>query len=186
MTQRTTTKLRFSSARQVVEAVPHIQREFEGEALDVDPIEFVQDLVRKGKASKALTLCCYLLSRHDVTRWACWALRSLPVAWSASDQALLAAAESWAIKPSDNSRLAAFRAAKDSGYSTAPAWAAAAAGWAGGNMVESAETTIPPPPYLTGQAVKISFELMALLIAPEKRPVLEHYAVAGALKLLEA
>jgi len=186
MSQSKINKLRFSTARQVIDAVPPLKTEFEGEALDLDPVAFVQSLVQGGKTVKALNFCSQLLSRHDATSWACWALRSLPVTWDAADQTLLSAAESWAVAPSEKGRLAAFKAARASSFRTAPAWAAAAAGFAGGNMAETEDRKVQAPPYLTGQAVKTCFDLMGLLVAPEKRAMFQIYAVAGALNLLEA
>ena len=174
------TKIRFSTALQVIDAFPHVRDEFEGEPLNLAPVAFVQHLLQSKGEGKAVTFCAFLLTRHDALKWLCQSLRAQQTVYTAKDEALLAIAESWARTPSENIRQAALQAAMASGFRTAPAFAAAAVGWSGGNLSNSAENPVPPPAHMTGQAVKTGL-ILAALAAPmaEQANKLKQIVVLG-------
>lgn len=186
MNPQSKSKLRFSSARQVVEAVPPLRREFEGENLEVDPVAFIRALIQANQPKKALTFCSHLLSRHDAVRWLCESLRALPQDWNRDDEALLAMAEAWVAQPSEKLRQAAFRATIRSSLKTLPAWASAAAGWAGNTVPENLENPALLPAHLTGEAAKSGIVIALSQQPAEKQSDFARAAVARALNLLYA
>jgi len=156
------TKIRFSTARQVIDAFPHTRAEFEGQPLGLAPIAFIQHLLQNKSEKKAVTFCAFLLSRHDAVKWLCKSLRTAKASYAPKEEAWLALSEEWARAPTEAGRQAAFKAAMASGFRTAPAFAAAAAGWSGGSLSGNADNPVPPPAQLTGQAVKTGLMLSAM------------------------
>jgi hypothetical protein len=156
------TKIRFSTAQQVIDAFPHTRDEFEGQPLGLAPIAFIQHLLQNKSEKKAITFCAFLLSRHDAVKWLCKSLRTAKASYAPKEESWLALSEEWAKAPTEAGRQAAFKAAMASGFRTAPAFAAAAAGWSGGNLSGNADNPVPPPAQLTGQAVKTGLMLSAM------------------------
>ena len=148
-------KLRFSTAQQIIDAFPVLKEEFSSLELEAPPIEFIKSLMEGGQVRPALALCAFMLPRREAVGWLCQSLRKHGGEFNTKDVKLLDLAEDWHRAPAEKYRLAAMQAALSSGFRTAPSWAAAAAGWTGGSMTENADLPIPPPPHMTGQAVKI-------------------------------
>jgi len=156
------TKIRFSTAQQVIDAFPHTRVEFEGQPLGLAPIAFIQHLLHNKAEKKAVTFCAFLLSRHDAVKWLCKSLRTAKANYAPKEEAWLALSEEWAKAPSEAVRQVAFQAAMASGFRTASSFAAAAAGWSGGSLSGTADNPVPPPAQLTGEAVKTGLLLCAL------------------------
>lgn len=161
-------KLRFSTAQQVVDAFAVLKAEIADDHLEMSPVTFVEQLAQSGRMGAALGFCALLLSRHDAVKWLCQSLRQLRVKYDSKDETLLSLAENWAQTPSEKTRQAAFKAAMASGFGTPTAWAAAATGWTGGSLSENQDFPVPPPAHMTGQAVKTSL-LLALSEVPLKQ-----------------
>ncbi len=179
------TNLRFSTARQVVDAFPILENDFKGEDIQSHPVEFVARLVETGKVQEAIALCAFMLPRHIAVRWLCENLRKFGNGFPANDEAFLKLAERWVQNPVEKNRSAALNAAMTSGFKTAPAWAAAAAGWSGGNIGNDPEKSVSPPPFLTGQAVKVGFILSYWNVFGDTRQLRAAEAVGHALELLQ-
>lgn len=153
------TKLRFSTAQQIIDTYPVLRDEFQSAALDANPLEFIKGLVETMQGREALALCAFMLPRREAVAWLCQTLRQHAGKLNASDEHLLQLAEDWVLTPVEKNRNAALHAVMTSGFRTGPAWAAAAAGWSGGSMLEASEHPLPPPAHLTGQAVKMGLVL---------------------------
>jgi len=178
------TNLRFSTAQQVIDAFPLLKGDLRSGNLQSHPIEFVQQLLGTGQLMEAFALCAYMLPRREAVRWLCENLRKFGGSFPEDDETLLRLAEAWVQNPSEKNRGAAFAAAMTSGFTTGPAWAAAAAGWSGGNIGNDPENPVPPPPHLTGQAVKSGFVIGYWNIFGEQRDSRSAEAVRHALDML--
>lgn len=153
------TKLRFSTAQQIIDTYPILRDEFQSAALDANPLEFIKGLLDTQQGREALALCAFMLPRREAVAWLCQTLRQHGGTLNSSDENLLNLAEVWVQTPVEKNRNAALKAVMASGFRTGSAWAAAAAGWSGGSMLESSDHPLPPPAHLTGQAVKMGLVL---------------------------
>jgi len=179
------TNLRFSTAQQIIDAFPVLKDDFKSGDLQAHPVEFVERLAETGQLKEAFALCAFMLPRRDAVRWFCESLRKFGSNFPEEEEAFLRLAETWVQNPTEKSRSAALAAAMKSGFMTAPAWAAAAAGWSGGNINNDPEKPVPPPPHLTGQAVKAGFTLGYWNVFGDKRNQRSIEAIRRALDLLE-
>lgn len=152
--------LRFSTARQVIEAFPNLQGEFPGSNVELDPFAFIDSLIARGSVRKAMAFCAFVLPRREAVHWLCQALRQQPQPPNGSDTQLLWLTEEWLKKPVEETRRAALDAGMDDPNKGAFAWAALAAGWSGGNLSPNAEKPVPPPQHLTGHAVNVGLTLL--------------------------
>lgn len=179
------TNLRFSTAQQIIDAFPVLKDDFKSGELQSHPVEFVKRLAETGQLKQAFALCAFMLPRRDAVSWLCESLRKYGSNFPEDEEALLQLAEAWKQNPTEKNRTAALAAAMKSGFMTAPAWAAAAAGWSGGNIGIDPEKPVPPAPHLTGQAVKVGFTMGYWNIFGEKRDQRSAEAIERALDFLE-
>ena len=59
--------LRFSTARQVIDAFPNLRGEFSGN-LELDPFAFIDSLIAQGNVRKAMAFCAFVLPRREAVR----------------------------------------------------------------------------------------------------------------------
>ncbi|WP_448956035.1 DUF6931 family protein [Labrys neptuniae] len=152
--------LRFSAARQVIDAFPNLSNEFSGYNLDLEPFAFIDVLLAQGSERKAMAFCAFLLPRREAVQWLSQALRQRPQAPSSTEATLLRLVEDWLKKPMEATRRAALDAGMDDPNKGAFAWAALAAGWSGGSLSPNPEHPVPPPQHLTGHAVNVGLTLL--------------------------
>ena len=152
--------LRFSTARQVIEAFPNLDGEFSGYDLDLEPFAFIDALLAQGGARKAMAFCAFLLPRREAVQWLSLALRQRHQPPNAAETSLLRLVEDWLKKPIEFTRRAALDAGMDDPDKGVFAWAALAAGWSGGSLSPNPEHPVPPPPHLTGHAVNVGLTLL--------------------------
>jgi hypothetical protein len=179
------TNLRFSTAQQVIDAFPVLKEDFKGGNLQVQSIAFVQQLLEAGQISQAFALCAFMLPRREAAGWLCENLRKFGGSFPGEDEALLGLAESWVQNPTEKNRGAALAAAMSSGFRTGPAWAAAAAGWSGGDIGNDPANPVLPPPHLTGQSVKTGLIMGYWNIFGESRDIRAKEAIEHALDILQ-
>ena len=122
----------------------------------------VQALLDGGYCADALRLLARLLPRRYAVGWACQCGRGETL--SEHDSAGLALAEAWLREPGQAQQVAALAFAKAHRYRTIGAWAAAAAGWSGGNLNPDHERPTPPPAHLTALAASAAVAYMAALV----------------------
>jgi hypothetical protein len=179
------TNLRFSSAKQVVEAFPVLGEELVSANLALEPYAFIDERVRDGKAREALAFCALLLPRREAVHWLCQALRDTPPAATGNDETLLKLAEDWVRTPSEAARRAAMDAGMEDRQKGACAWAALAAGWSGGSLSPNHEQPVPPPAHLTGHAVKVGLTLVCIRHPLAQQPKIYEEFVKSAVSLLK-
>lgn len=178
------TRLRFSTAQQVIDAFPTLNDVISLKKRDAAPLDFVNQLLVGPHPEEALSFLAFLLPRREAVQWLCQTLRGLAPALPPEQQAVLSTAEGWARSPSEQSRRRALEAA-ETDQSNGPAkWAAWAAGWSGGNMTSDDKHPVPPPPSLAGQGVKVGMVVAVAHTAKLQRPVFIRETATNALAML--
>lgn len=119
----------------------------------------VQALLDAGLPADALSLLARLLPCRYAVAWVCQCGERQSL--DEHDRAGLALAQAWVRDPGDAQRDAAASFAHLHRYQTVGAWAAAAAGWSGGNLNPRCERPTPPPPHLSALAAMAAVTYMA-------------------------
>jgi hypothetical protein len=176
--------LRFSTARQVIDAFPNLRGEIPAYNLDLEPFGFIDSLVAQGSTRQAMAFCAFVLPRREAVLWLCQALRRQPQKPSGTDASLLVLVEEWVRKPVETARRVALDAGMDDALKGACAWAALAVGWSGGNLSNNAEQAVPPPQHLTGHAVNVGLTLLVANLPLAKQRDKMEELVADAVALL--
>lgn len=128
---------------------------------------FHEELTAANLFMDNMRLLSYALPPREAVWFAIETLRLEPRATQApNDKAAFAAAERWAIDPTDGNRRAAAKAAETARHETAAAWAAAAAGWTSGSLAPDGSPEVPPPPNLAPQAVAVAITLALAIDSP--------------------
>lgn len=176
--------LRFSTARQVIDAFPNLRGEFAGCNLELEPFAFVDSLMAQGSTRQAMAFCAFVLPRRDAVQWLCQALRQQPQQPGGTDAALSRLVEEWLKKPVEETRRAALDGGMEDPLKGAWAWAALAAGWSGGNLSPNTEQPVPPPQHLTGHAVNVGLTLLVAGVPLPKQGSKMEELVGDAVALL--
>jgi hypothetical protein len=146
------------------------------------PHAAVQTLLDDGLTADALSLLARLLPRRYAVAWVCQCGNRQTLA--EHDRAGLALAQAWVREPGEGHCEAAASFAKANRYQTIGAWAAAAAGWTGGNLNPRHERPTPPPVHLTAIAAMAAVTYMAALV-PAQLDVRRTAFIRDALGLLD-
>ncbi|MFM0501524.1 DUF6931 family protein [Paraburkholderia caffeinilytica] len=122
----------------------------------------VQTVLEDGLTADALSLLARLLPRRYAVAWVCQCGSQQTL--GEHDRAGLALAQAWVLDPGEAHRESAASFADAHRYRTIGAWAAAAAGWTGGNLNPRYERPTPPPEHLTAIAAMAALTYMAALL----------------------
>jgi len=136
-------------------------------APDAEASEYVALLVEKELFTDATGFVAQWLPAHDAVAWACEAARAALGEAPPAERAALEAAERWLATRDEKERRAAAEAAERLGHRSAPAMAAAAAGWTGGSLAPVDLPAVAPPPGLAGKGASAAVLLAAAAAAPE-------------------
>lgn len=118
----------------------------------LEPAAFVGVLLDRELWPDAAGFVGQWLGRPDAVTWACLAARaSLGDVPPPQDRAAIEAAERWLASRDEKDRRAAAEAAERAAYRSAPAMAAAAAGWSGGSLSAPDLPVVAPPEGLAGK-----------------------------------
>ena len=134
-----------------------------------DPREIVTVLASRGEVSAAVRLVAAAMPPHNAVGWACRCIRSQCVLSELDEQAL-AAADRWAVDPTETHRRETQAIAERLDYGTAAAWAAMAAFWSGGSLTPAEAPPVPPPDDLLPQAIVAALSLAFQPTAAERCP----------------
>ena len=159
-------RLRFTTAHEVLDTFPQARADIGREVADADPLACLDALAAADAAGAAVAFCAYLLPRREAVWWACRSLRHLLGTPAPDGDPALKAAEAWVAVPDDGRRRAALDLAMASDLASPWPWLALSAGWAGGSM-SPGEHAVAAPPHLTARAVRAAL-LLALAQAPAK------------------
>jgi len=143
-------RLRFATAREVLEAFPSARADIRTEPTEVPPLDFVRALIGRAALGDALAFFPYVVPRRDAVAWACRCLRALG---AEADEALLRA-EAWVREPEEYRRREALQAGNDGDRLRPGTWAALAAAWSGGDMAGGEHGAVPASSDLTAKAAR--------------------------------
>jgi hypothetical protein len=155
-------RLRFTSARQIFDTFETASDDIATQPADEAPLAFVRKLARSSRPIEAVAFCAYLLPRREAVWWACQCVRAIQDEPAGGDAALKAA-EAWVREPEEATRRAALDLGVSGDKRAATTWLAHAAGWSGGDMAAAGLTPVPAPTHLTAKAV-----LAAIVLAMAK------------------
>ena len=145
------TRVRFSAARQVFEMFPTAARYVRTPSGEEEPLAFARKLLHSERPAEAIAYCAFLLPRREAVWWDCRCCAAL-IEGVDADRAFRAA-EAWVREPEDATRRAALVLAEKSDRPLATMWLARAAGWSGGNIGPAESDRVLAPPHLTALAV---------------------------------
>ena len=110
----------------------------------------------------AIRFLAYGLPARHAVWWACLCARAtIAGGANARQEAALASAEAWVLKPTESNRRAAEACAQEAGYRSAASWAAVAAVWSGGSLAPPDVPAVPPKDGLSSTAVASAIQLAA-------------------------
>lgn len=145
-------RIRFTLARQVLDAFPAAAEDLGEVPEDVSPMDHIQALAAEKNPGPAVLFAALTLPKRESVWWGCLCIRGL----RRDDPKLLEglkAAEDWVRKPEEDQRRAAGKIAEDQNFTGAGAWIAFAAFTSGGSLVDAALQAVPPPADACGRSV---------------------------------
>lgn len=148
-------KIQAHTAQELLEHFEISEENAEAELVpDTTPRISIERLAAKGFYLDAVKLLAHALPKREAVWWACLAARAIQTPETDEDNQLaLLAAEAWAKKPTEAHRLRARQLGEKTKYRTPASWAATAAAWSAGSMVDDGEPVVTPPEYLYAHAV---------------------------------
>ena len=162
-------QIRFATARDVIDSFTLAPSTITEPPTDAQPLDFLRDLVSKGKLEQALTFCGYLLPRREAVWWACRSVRALTAGTRNGNSDGLKLAEAWVSDPSAEHRKAAEDFANIADKNDPMTWLASAAAWSGGVISMGRGPAIAPPPERTPHAAQVAILLSARVLSPDER-----------------
>jgi hypothetical protein len=178
-------RVRFATARALYETFPEVAEQIKIAPTDQFPIEFLKNLVSKGKLDEAVAFCAYLLPRREAVWWACTCARASLGEIPRDRGACVLAAEAWVYDPDDAHRKAALEIGAASDSNDPLTWLALAAGWSGGLLVTFPSLPVPVPTYMTARAARIAVLLSAAKAGKDQRPARLQACIEDGIKLAE-
>jgi hypothetical protein len=157
-------RLRFLTARDLIEAFPNVESELAVEPTDEPSLKFVDKLAAEDQ-SKAVSFLAHLLPRREAVWWACQSVRVLAPERNASEEAALQAAEEWVKQPEDEKRQQALQAGTEGKHLSPTTWLALAAAWAGNQTAQG----FPIPPQQTAKAAGTAIIVAGSKLLPAQR-----------------
>jgi hypothetical protein len=147
-----TNRIRFTFARQILEAFPAAAEDLGEVPEDVAPLDHVQALAVAKNPGPAVLFAALTLPKRESVWWGCLCIRGLKRE-GADLREGLAAAEEWVRKPEEEQRRAAGKIAERQNFTGPGAWIAFAAFTSGGSLADAGLQAVPPPADSCGRAV---------------------------------
>lgn len=160
-------RIKASTANELVQ---HFDLSDEGDSiavLDEAPVKVITQLLSKENYHDAVTMLAHALPKREAVWWACLAARKALDPEQAADAACITATELWVRDPSELNRKAAKKLGDSRKKKSAAAWAATAASWCTGNMLDDDATIVAPPDFLYAHAVAAGITLAAVAAGPK-------------------
>jgi len=157
------TRVRFATAGQVLEAYPRVATEIGLRPGEESPLDFARKLIAAANRFDAIVYVAFLLPRREAVWWGCQCVRALKD--GAADEALLAA-EAWVREPEEERRRAALALANSGDLALPTTWLARAVGYSGGSV--AAEGAHPAPAASDATAISVK---AAIVLALSERPL---------------
>jgi len=150
------TQLKKIAAKKALDVTKHYELDEEAEPLlveDISPLLFIKALMDAELYTEAVKFLAHALPKRESVWWACQSAKT-DTSPKANTEAL-AAAEAWVMKPDEENRKGCMELAEKDKMKSSGSWAALAAFWSSGSIIndESIEQIVPPPPFQYAQAV---------------------------------
>lgn len=147
-----TNRIRFTTARQVVDAFPGAADLLGDVPDDVSPLDHMIGLARGVDPSPAMLFTAMMLPKREAIWWGCLCLRGLRLADPKLREGI-EVAEAWVRKPDEDERRAAGLLAESHNFDGPGAWIAFAAFTTGGSLAPAGLQAVPPPADTAGRSV---------------------------------
>ncbi len=160
-------RLRFETARDLLEAFPSARERLRIEPNDQPTLQFLGSLAEQSP-DRAVGFCAYLLPRREAVWWGCRSVKALNPPSDPDQQRALAAAEEWVKNPEEELRLACLKIGQAASHERPATWLALGAGWAGSSMLFDGKA-VPILPDQTAKAVGAAILIAGSGCEPSKR-----------------
>jgi hypothetical protein len=159
-----TSRIRFSTARNVFEAFADLALSVPSPSDDAAPLDYAARLLGKGRPRDAVAFLAYLLPRREAVWWARQCVQALlpPLV----EDAAFRAAETWVREPEEEHRRAALDIGRKADRRSPTTWLALAAGWSGGSTGAVDRYPLPPPASACAKAANAAIVLAACVGDP--------------------
>ena len=157
-------------AQSAGDLLQHFELSEEGESvavIDAAPMKVINNLVAAESYHDAVTMLAHALPKREAVWWACLAAKKTMDTGTELNVAAASAAELWVREPTEPNRQVAKKLGERAKNKTAAGWAATAASWCAGSMVDEGDMMVAPPDYLYAHAVAASVTLAAVAAGPE-------------------
>ena len=153
--------MRFTTDQALFDAFPSARDHIKTEPAGGSPLTFLKRLSDAGKIGEGLAFCAYMLPRRDAVAWAC---QCLAAKWredgAVTENAPLVAARSWVEAPSEEKRIAAYACWNRGDREDPASWIALGAAWSGGSLSPDLPNSLPAPPHLTANVIRVALLLL--------------------------
>jgi len=150
-------RIRFSTARDVVEAFKDLRRIALAPADGTPPLDYARQLLASRRPIDAILFLAYLLPRREAIWWARQCVGAILEA--RGDDEALRAADAWVRAPEEERRRAALAIGAAGDQDRPTTWLALAVGRSGGSVSAADQKPIVPPPSACAQAVNAAIVL---------------------------
>jgi len=152
-----TSRVRFSTARDVVEAFKDLRRIAPAPADAAAPLDYARQLLVSRRPIDAILFLAYLLPRREAVWWARQCVGA--ILGPRGDDDALRAADAWVRAPEEERRRAALAVGMAGDQARATTWLALAVGKSGGSVSAPDQNPIVPSPSACAQAVNAAIVL---------------------------
>ena len=152
-----TSRIRFSTARDVIEAFQDLRRISPRPADTVAPLDYARQLLVSRPPTNAILFLAYLLPRREAVWWARQCVGAILGPRSEDDA--LRAADAWVRAPEEERRLAALAIGTAGEQAQPTTWLALAVGRSGGSVSAPDQKPIVLSPSACAQAVNAAIVL---------------------------
>ena len=157
-------RIRFSTARNVFEAFPDLRRIAPAPTDEAAPLDYARRLLASRRPGDAILFLAHLLPRREAVWWARQCVGA--ILGSRADDDAFRAAEAWVRAPEEERRRAALEIGGVADQQCATTWLAIAAGWSGGSVTAPDQKPIQPPPSACAKAANAAIVLAACSAEP--------------------
>lgn len=159
-------RIRFTTARQVVEAFPGVEEDLGEVPEDTTPLDFLSQLASAENPLPALMFAGWALPKRESVWWACLVMRGMGLTDGEAGHGL-SLAEAWVRNPEEDERRAAGQFAEEVYFEGPGAWAAFAAFTTAGSLAPAGLQAVPPSPEVSGKCAG----MCAMLCTDSENPL---------------
>ena len=141
---------------------------------DTTPAELIGLLMDKKEFVECVRFIAHGLPKREAVWWACLASRSTHTPETEPlRQQTLKITEAWVRQPTEELRQQAEKLARKCKHKTPESWAATAAFWSAGSILDSEDHPMPAPPFLYAHGVSGAVGLAA--VGPSEEEIHSNY-----------